>query len=350
MADRLTTGNLKPPPEVKPMPEVYDNSRHEGAIPVNFDIRNPPSKGGTSQGEEGSQLIPFDSYDTYFTVLWNMSINGVELDQERKMCITQIDIEENCDGSDTASFTVADPDMLFIEDNIFIEQASVSIEIYFEEDTHVIKFKGYISTIDIDFPENGTPTLNIMCLDAATHLMNRSKKSRSWEKSTSAATVERIAAEYGLKLDKEKGYSFEEEETISQSGETDIEFIEGLAKKEDEIFTCKIKENTVHYAQKHLLGKPIAELFYKIGDKDLISFSPRINKETHREEVEKADVDKKDKKKDKAKADKDTIRDVQGEPIVVSSFPMGTQTSADIKQEQGDKYVFDENTKKWVSG
>ena len=193
---------------------------------------------------------------------WKVHINGKELDQSRVNCIDGIDIEELCDGSDTCTIRVNDPNFVFINDNIFVNEATVSVELGWHGDSHRIKFDGYISAIDIDFPESGCPMLSIFCLDES-HVMNRKKKKRSWDNITRPQVVEKIAKEYGFKFIAESGYSFKKEDTISQSDVTDIEFIENLAGEEREPFMCKLVGDTIYYVKKGLLKEPTSTLYYK---------------------------------------------------------------------------------------
>ena len=246
---------------------------------------------------------------------WKICINGKELNKARRRCIEDIAIEEQCDGSDTCTFKVHDPDFLFIEDNIFVEEATFSAEIGWHGDTYRVKFDGYISAIDIDFPENGYPVLSILCLDGS-HRMNRKKKKRSWDNVTRADVVKKIAQEYGFKCVVEQGYSFTSEDTISQSDKTDIEFCEGLADEEREPFMCKLIGNTLYYVKKGMLKDPTSTLYYKKFPYDVVSFSPKITKETVKEEVTSSDIDTTNKNVDSSTANSDnTSRDNQGEPI-----------------------------------
>ena len=250
---------------------------------------------------------------------WKICINGKELDLERTKCIDSIDLGENCDGSDTCNLTVNDPNFVYINDNIFIEEATVSVELGWHGDTHRVKFDGYISAIDIDFPESGCPVLSIFCLDCS-HVMNKKKKKRSWDNVSRPEVVEKIAKEYGFKFVVESGYTFKKEDTISQSDATDIEFIESLAQEEREPFMCKLIKDTVYYVKKGILKEPTSTLYYKKYPYDVVSFSPRINKETIKEEVTVSDIDTSSKKLDSATANyNNTSRDTQGTPASSSS-------------------------------
>lgn len=264
---------------------------------------------------------------------WNVFINGKELDEARKECIDSIDIVEQCDGSDTCTLVVNDPDFHYIEDNIFIEEATVSVVMGWHGDTHRVTFTGYISAIDINFPDSGYPVLSIFCLDNS-HVMNRKKKKRSWDNVTSADVIKKIAQEYGFKCVIEPGYTFKKEDTISQSNVTDIDFCESLAGKERVPFMCKLIGKTLYYVKKGVLKDPTSTVYYKKFPYDVISFSPKINKETKQEEVTSTDINTDTKKVDKATANDDnTPRDTQGEPVK-------TQTPTKVR-------VYNTSTGKW---
>lgn len=237
--------------------------------------------------------------DLVKSCFWSVSINNVPLDSSRSQCIESISIDESDEGSDTMTIEIQDPEFLFIEDNVFIPDASISASVGWHDDTFRISFSGYISAIDIEFPDTGYPKMTISCIDK-THLMNRKKKKRSWDNVTRAEVVQKIAAEYGFACVVDPSYNGKKEETISQSGETDISFCENLAGEEDELYKCKLKGNTLYYVKKGLLGVPVADLVYKQYPYDVISFKPQINRETQENEVDEADINTDDKKTDSA--------------------------------------------------
>lgn len=269
---------------------------------------------------------------------WGVAINGAELDKPRREGIENIDIVEQCDGSNTCTLTVNDPDFFFIEDNIFIEEATISVVMGWHGDTHRVTFEGYISAIDITFPENGYPVLSIFCLDGS-HIMNRKKKQRSWDNVTNADVIKKIAQEYGFKCVVESGYEFKKEDTISQSNSTDIEFCESLAGNERVPFMCKLIGTTLYYVKKGVLKDPSSTVYYKKFPFDVISFTPKINKETIQEEISSADINTNNKTVDSAKANSsNTPRDVQGEPVKTSSISTGNKEAV---------RVYDPKTGKW---
>ena len=274
---------------------------------------------------------------------WKCYINGIILDDDRKLCITSFDIQELDDGSDTLTLVVNDPEFLYIEDNIYIEEAKIKFEMNLYEDTNKVEFNGYISAIDINFPDTGLPEITLTCLDNS-HLMNRDKKSRSWDNTTSANVVRAIAKEYGFSCEIESGYSFTQEDTITQSNQTDIEFIEQLASNERDMFMGKLVGNTIIYKKKGLITNPSLTLSYKAYPYNIISFSPQINKETKQIEVIKSDISSNTKKTETSKASNTTTnRDIQGQAVKTSSSPVSNSGSSNSSKN----YTYNPKTGKW---
>ena len=277
---------------------------------------------------------------------WKVCINGKELDLSRVQCIESIEQNELCDGSDTCTINVSDPNFVFINDDIFIEEAKVSVDMGWDGETYRVKFNGYISAIDIDFPDSGCPMLSLFCLDES-HVMNRKKKQRSWDNVTRPEVVEKIAKEYGFKFVKESGYTFTREDTISQSDVTDIEFIENLAGEERIPFMCKLVGDTIYYVKKGILKDPTSTLYYKKYPYDVVSFSPRINKETIKEEVTSSNISTYDKTISEGNStDGTTSRDVQGDTPKEGS---NSSNSSNSTNSSSGGVRYDTNTGKWVS-
>ena len=278
---------------------------------------------------------------------WNVYINGTLLDINKKKYIESLELEELCDGSDVCTIQLNDPNFVFIEDNIFVEEAKVSIKLGWHGDTRRVTFNGYISAIDIDFPENGFPVLSIFCMDNS-HLMNRKKKSRSWDNITRADVVKKIAREYGYKCVVEKGYSFKKEDTISQSDMTDIEFCESLAGEERVPFMCKLIGGTIYYVKKGILKKSVAKLQYRKPPYDVVSFKPQINKETKQEEVKSANINTNDKTVDSAVSNNNnTVRDTQGDPVKTTTTTSTKDTKGKTSDKSSKQMVYDPKTGKW---
>lgn len=258
----------------------------------------------------------------YAGTIWNVSINGKKLELQNKLCISSIDLEENSDGSDTLTLGIQDPEFTYIEDDLYIKDVPISFDLQLVDDPNIIKFDGYISSIDISFPEDGSPTLSVYGIDRGSHLMNRKKKKRSWDDVTSADVVQKIAKEYGLKCDVEPGYAFKKEDTITQSDQTDIEFVEDLADKERDPFMAKVVGDTLVYRKLGMLSNPVETFMYRVFPFDIVSFNPQINKETIKEEIEESDINSDTKTTETSVASKSqTSLDKQGDTVENSSDP-----------------------------
>lgn len=239
---------------------------------------------------------------------YKLYIGGKELDDFKYSMIKEITFEDNAHGSDLLQISIEDPEFIFIDDDIFVEEKQVKFIGGYDNNNRVM-FEGYISIIDMDFPETGSPTLTIHCMDN-THLMNRVKKKRTWNNTTRAKVASAIFKEYGFKVSIHD--SGKKEETISQSNETDIDFIIKLADEEIDSYLVYVSGGTAYYVRKEILASPQSTLDYRDGNMQIISFSPRINKETKQVETRKSDVNLKDKKVDKGQANNNTDRNVQG--------------------------------------
>lgn len=242
---------------------------------------------------------------------YRIYIDGKELDEFRYSMIKEVVFEDNASGSDLLKITIVDPEFIFIDDKILIEEKKVKFYGGYEHDYRLM-FTGFISIVDIDFPEEGSPVLVVNCMDN-THIMNRVKKSRTWTNKTRGEVASAIFKEYGLKaVIKTNG---KKQEDISQSNETDIQLLIKLADEEVDTHIVYVEDNTGYFVKKEILSSPQATLDYRDGAMNILSFSPRINKETKQVEQRSSNVNLKDKKVDKAQSNDNTSRNVAGKPV-----------------------------------
>ena len=62
-------------------------------------------------------------------IVYDVWISGTKLGMNKKACINSISIKETVEGSDSATSQISDPEFLYIEDNIFIEDNSIKIKL-----------------------------------------------------------------------------------------------------------------------------------------------------------------------------------------------------------------------------
>ena len=268
-------------------------------------------------------------------ITYDVWISGTKLDMTKKACINSIDIKETVDGADTATIKISDPEFLFIEDNIFLEDNKVKISLGWTNTTYRVEFNGYISAIDIDFTSSGVPQLLVTCMDN-THLMNRKKKSNTFKNCTNADVVKKICQEYGYACVIEQGYPFTTQETITQSDQTDIDFIQKLAKDEVYPFTARLVGNTFYYVKKGHLGESVMTLTYLQYPHEVISFSPKINKESKKVEIKSSKVNTGDKSVENTKGDS-------------NNSGGGSADSGSNDKNKGSSYTYDPSTGKWTN-
>ena len=268
------------------------------------------------------------------SIIYDVWISGTKLGMNKKACINSISIKETVEGSDFATIQISDPEFLYIEDNIFIEDNTIKIKLGWDNSTHRVEFNGYISAIDINFDNDGIPKLTITCMDN-THIMNRKKKNETYKNCTSAEVVKKIVKSYGYNCVVDSSYSFNRQETITQSDQTDIDFITKLAGDEVYPFTARLVGNTFYYVKMGKLETPKMTLTYKKYPHEVISFSPKINKESKQIEIQGSSVKTGDKSVDSSTGEVDS-----GEGSASSDGSSSSESSS-------GGYTYDPKTKKW---
>lgn len=274
-------------------------------------------------------------------IKYDVWISGTKLGIEKKQCINSIDVKETVEGADSATIEIQDPEFRYINDDIFEEDNTIKIQLGWDNTTYRVTFEGYISAIDIDFNSDGIPKLTVTCMDN-THIMNRKKKDRTFEKTTSAAVVKKICQEYGFQCVIDSSYKFEEQETISQSHQTDIDFLTKLAGDEVYPFTARLVGNTFHYEKMGKLQTPKMDLTYRKFPHEVISFSPKINKESKQVEIKGASVDT------GSKAVSSTTGTVASNSGSASSTGNNSSSSGGSGGSKKGGYTYNPQTKKWT--
>ncbi len=266
------------------------------------------------------------------SMYYEIVINGKEIDEKRYSMIKSVTHEDTSSGSDLLTIKIDDPDLEFLEDNIFVKDATIKfLGGWYKGD--VFKFDGYISVIDVEFPSSGTPEVTIHCMDL-THLMNRTKRNRTWKNVKVSDIAKEIFKVYGLsyKVDDTKT----KEESISQN-DTDIRFLSQLADNEYEDYIVYVEGRKGYFVKKPSLGKPQAQLDYRSGNGQILSFRPRINKQTKRREVGKSDVNLKDKRVDRSITNDTLSRPQSGQSFIPTEKPVKEQA-----------WQYDSKKNKWI--
>lgn len=259
-----------------------------------------------------------------YEMFYSISIDGNPLSIEMMSLIESVELEDNASGSDLLTLTIVDPEYKYIgSKSLLIEDKPVSFEGGWKDDVS-LTFDGYISVVDINFPETGSPVLVLHCMDGS-HKMNRKKKKRTWNKMRESDVAKKIFAEYGLKADVDP--TAKVEDTISQSNVTDIDFLTSLKDKQEDDYLVYVKDGVGYFKKKQYISIAQDTLVYGKFPFDIKSFSPRVNKEDKMEEVESGDINSLNKKPEKIVVNNSNIvRDTQGEAVSTSSSKVKKNT------------------------
>lgn len=208
---------------------------------------------------------------------WELYINGETLPPKRRKCIQSIEYSNLIDSSDLLTLNVYDPDMIFIQDDLFVEDAKIKWRAYIEGMEKEIEFDGYLVAFDPDFPDDGCPTIKMYCIDG-THLMDKKKIKKTWKNKTRAQIIKEILKKYGFTASIEKGYSFRKVKSVVQSNVTDIAFCEALAAAEPDLFYFKLVGKVGYFRRYKVADEPSHFLAYRKSPYDILNFTPQITK------------------------------------------------------------------------
>ena len=273
--------------------------------------------------------------DLVLAITYDVWISGTKLGIDKKQCINSISIKETVEGADSATIEIQDPEFRYIDDNIFEEENKIKIQMGWDSTTYRVKFEGYISAVDVNFNSDGIPKLTVTCMDN-THKMNRKKKDATYKNTTSASVVKKIVKSYGFSCKIDSSYSFEKQETITQSHQSDIEFVTKLAGDEVHPFTARLVGNTFYYEKMGKLKTPKMTLTYKSYPHEIISFNPKINKESKQVEIKGSSINTSNKK-------------VSTTTGTTKNNKNGSSSSnGNSNSKSGNSYTYNPQTKKWT--
>lgn len=247
-----------------------------------------------------------DKHDyPYLTPIFKIFLDGKPLTDFEHSLVEEVTYEDTSTGSDLASITIHDPDYVIIGDKRIIKNSRCKVQ-----GGWTTKFRtwidGYVSAVDVDFPEEGYPTITLHVMDK-TYIMNKVEKKKVFKNMSYKDIVAKVASQYGLKVSTDSTeLSTKKHETVTQSFETDIQFLSGLAEEIGFLLFYKSDDNSLNFKDKEGYFKkgPNATLWYRRYPFDILSFRPRIIQADQLDEMEDDDIDDKEKKKTNASSKK----------------------------------------------
>lgn len=249
------------------------------------------------------------SSDKNQEIYFKIYLAGKELAAHENTLVEEIVYEDTSTGSDLCSITIHDPDYLIIGDKRIVKSTACKVIGGYKRD-YKTWIDGFISAVDVDFPAEGYPTITLHIMDR-TYLMNKLERKKGYKNMTYTAIAQAVAKMYGLSFDGDSsGGGGKKQESITQSYETDIQFLQGIA-NEIGYLVWVDSNRKLHWKDKESFMKSNASttLWYKKAPFDIISFRPRIIQADQMDEVEESDIDSKDKKPTTAKVTKTPAKD-----------------------------------------
>jgi hypothetical protein len=218
---------------------------------------------------------------------FSIRINGQALGQDMLQYVQQVQIEDEEDKLPLASLVIYDPKMLWINDKNIVRGGNLQILLGHRRHYRDM-FYGYITHVDPDFPVEGDPTLTIVAIDKAIHLMD-DRTSRTFKNAKVSDVVKIMLKECGL--DGEVQDTGSVIDYIPQENETNLEFITRWRKKLMWRF-FKTSAGTYYFGQERTNYGVLKTLGYKTGGMEIVSFTPSYqDHETSEEENQVSDID-----------------------------------------------------------
>lgn len=277
-------------------------------------------------------------------VMYGITINNKQMDGNMLSQVSDISIDLEVGVPDAMTITIEDVQGIYIEDDIIVKEAPIVCSVILVDTMECpYYFSGFISAIDIDFTENFCPKMVLHCMDE-THRANREKKKRSWSNKTSAQVVQEICKEYGWQVYVEPEYPFPVQSSITQNNKTDLDFLKELAGDELDLFvanlvTEKDGKSTMYYVTEGFIDKENAiQLEYGETPYDILSFSPKLNKENRQTKTSSSNVNKATKGTESA-----TITSSASTEDSASSEETTTTTDSSSSSEDEGEVVYTGN-------
>jgi uncharacterized protein involved in type VI secretion and phage assembly len=285
-----------------------------------------------------------DSYKSIYYKIW---IDNIALSPFEHSLVEEVVFEDTSTGSDMVSITVIDPDRTLIDNPKIMKSTPCRVDGGYITDYRTW-INGYISAVDVDFPEEGSPVMTIHIMDRS-YIMNRVERKKVYKNMTYGAIAKKIATSYGLSYSGDtSGDGNKKHESVTQSYETDIQFLIGLASEIGYLVYVDSANNRLYFKDKSKFSDKNASntLWYKHHPFDIISFRPRVIQADQLDEVEQSDIDNKTKSQTGSKATSKNGNNTGGGATSGGSKG-GTGNGNTSGSTSGGEMVYDPYTGTW---
>ncbi|MFB9329088.1 phage late control D family protein [Paenibacillus aurantiacus] len=212
-------------------------------------------------------------YRNFFAPAFEVTIDGTNLTRQ-SVAISSITVNTiTKNEADSVSFTVEnayDPIRREFQwtDSLLAIGKYMTVKMGYTDKLETV-FYGIITTVDLDFPAQGNPTIQVQAMDAS-FFMTKGTHSNTWLKKKDSDVVKAVGAKYGLRMVVDD--TVVEKETIEQSETTDFLFLSELAQMNH--FDFFVVGKTLYFRKPKQSKVPVMTLMY---GKNLRSFSTTID-------------------------------------------------------------------------
>ncbi len=233
-----------------------------------------------------------DYISNYSSCYAKIFIGGNEVDSYRVRNIVSLSIAETISGADLCTVVINDTEGAYLDDDVFVENVPITVELSDSATNVVHQFNGFIASIDVNFSE--FVEMTITCMDNS-FLLDREKKENTWENVSSYDIVNEILSSYGISLQTPAYDNFQVQETISQSSQTDLDFILSMLDSEDVPCYFKIVDlETAIYDKMDFTKDAFIGLTYRSYPYEIVNLSMQVDRDQLLEAQTDADISTKD--------------------------------------------------------
>jgi hypothetical protein len=212
-----------------------------------------------------------DKKPAIITPYFQIKIEGETLSPLLHSLVQSVTFTDSSSEASTATIIIQDPDYILLDDPRLVRNTKVQLYGGLVNDNEEW-LTGYISAVDVQFPEDGTPTITIMVMDESFE-MDSLPKYAIFQDMWSSEIAEKIAQIYGLKFVGDKGIRQYKHKV--QSKQTDIKFLRAMA--DQEWYIVKIMNGTLYWLERSFSkGEDGGTFWYRRPPFDLLSFNPRL--------------------------------------------------------------------------
>jgi phage protein D len=202
----------------------------------------------------------------------NLRVNGNDLSFDATSDIVSVSVLEDVNAAGMFTFTLLSWDnkemrVMWIDDDQFKEGNTVEIDMGYRDKMKTL-FKGEITGLEPEFPNDQSPTLTVTGYDRRHRLMGR-RKTRSFLKMKDCEIAGQIAGDWSLRPNVQD--TRVTLDYVLQHNQTDFEFLQERARRIG--YEMLVTDTDLHFRPRKSDGSPVLTLS---RDVELLDFNARL--------------------------------------------------------------------------